>query len=174
MHQTKLKPRRAILPFSQPSERRALPINRPYVLFARKDESGSKKSTSERARIVIAEDDYLVATQMEDALMQAGFLPAAVVASAEEAVKAAVDNRVALVIMDIRLAGKRDGVDAAIELFQKHGMRCIFATAHVDAAVRQRAEDAHPLGWLQKPYSMTSLIELVREALGRLDDDSRE
>ena len=173
MHQTKLKPRYAVLPFSQPSERRALPINRPYVLFARNDESGSKKATSERTRIVIAEDDYLVATQMEDALMQAGFLPA-VVASAEEAVKAAVDNRVALVIMDIRLAGKRDGVDAAIELFQKHGMRCIFATAHADTAVRQRAEDAHPLGWLQKPYSMTSLIELVREALGRLDADSRE
>ena len=130
-----------------------------------------KKATSERTRIVIAEDDYLVATQMEDALMQAGFQPAAVVASAEEAVKAAVDNRVALVVMDIRLAGKRDGVDAAIELFQKHGMRCIFATAHVDAAVRQRAEAAQPLGWLQKPYSMTSLIELVREALGRLDDE---
>ena len=174
MHQTKLKPRHAVLPFSQPSERRALPINRPYVLFARNDESGSKKSPPEPTRILIAEDDYLVATQMEDALMQAGFQPAAVVASAEEAVKAAVDNRVALVVMDIRLAGKRDGVDAAIELFQKHGMRCIFATAHVDAAVRQRAEAAQPLGWLQKPYSMTSLIELVREALGRLDDESGE
>jgi two-component system, response regulator PdtaR len=174
LHQTKLKPRRAILPFSQPSERRALPINRPYVLFARNDESGSKKTTSERTRILIAEDDYLVATQMEDALTEAGFEAAVVVASAEEAVKAAVDNRVALVVMDIRLAGKRDGVDAAIELFQKHGMRCIFATAHVDAAVRQRAEAAQPLGWLQKPYSMTSLIELVREALGRLDADSRE
>ena len=152
MHQTKLKPRHAVLPFSQPSERRALPINRPYVLFARNDESGSKKSPPEPTRILIAEDDYLVATQMEDALTQAGFAPAAVVASAEEAVMAAVNYRVALVVMDIRLAGKRDGVDAA---------------------VRQRAEAAQPLGWLQKPYSMTSLIELVREALDRLDD-SRE
>jgi DNA-binding NarL/FixJ family response regulator len=97
-----------------------------------------------------------------------------VVASAEEAVKAAVDHRVALVVMDIRLAGARDGVDAAIELFQKHGLRCIFATAHADATVRQRAQAAEPLGWLQKPYSMTSLIEMVREALGRLDDGSRE
>jgi DNA-binding NarL/FixJ family response regulator len=162
------------LPFFQPGERRALPINRPYVLFARSDESGSKKSPPEPTRILIAEDDYLVATQMEGALTQAGFEPAAVVASAEEAVKAAVDHRVALVVMDIRLAGARDGVDAAIELFQKHGLRCIFATAHADATVRQRAQAAEPLGWLQKPYSMTSLIEMVREALGRLDDGSRE
>ncbi len=41
--------------------------------------------------------------------------------------------------MDIRLAGKRDGIDAAIELFRGLGIRCIFATARYDKEARERA-----------------------------------
>ena len=115
--------------------------------------------------MLIVEDDYLVAAQMEQALKEAGFDIAGVVVTAEEAIEVAVAERVSLVIMDIRLAGSRDGVEAAIELFSRHGIRSIFATAHGDAETRKRAEMAQPLDWLQKPYSMISLIESVRKSL---------
>ena len=52
--------------------------------------------------------------------------------------------------MDIRLAGTRDGIDAAIEIFETLGIRCIFATAHADPGVRSRAEKAVPLGLAAK------------------------
>jgi len=67
--------------------------------------------------------------------------------------------------MDVRLAGEHDGIHAAVEIFRKYGTRCIFATAHCDQYLLERAKLAMPLGWLQKPYSMLSLVNAVRRAL---------
>lgn len=89
--------------------------------------------------------------------------------TAEEAVALAIEERPFLAVMDIRLASKRDGIDAARELFQDLDIRCIFATAHDDAHTRARAEPFEPLGWLAKPYTMASLVALVGEALTRLN-----
>ena len=79
-------------------------------------------------------------------------------ASAEKALALAVAKPPALVIMDVRLRGRRDGIDAALELFSRHGIRVVFATAHDDGSVRRRARPASPLAWLPKPYSMASLV----------------
>jgi DNA-binding NarL/FixJ family response regulator len=67
--------------------------------------------------------------------------------------------------MDIRLAGDRDGVDAALEIFRTLGIRSLFASAHGDAQVRARAEAARPLGWVAKPYRVATLLAAVEEAL---------
>jgi two-component system, response regulator PdtaR len=120
--------------------------------------------------ILVVEDDYLVASDIESALLEAGFEVAGIATSAEEAVKLAASQHPILAVMDIRLAGRRDGVDVALELFAQHGIRCVFATAHYDQHVRARAAPAHPLGWVQKPYSMSVLIMHVRQALRDLED----
>jgi DNA-binding NarL/FixJ family response regulator len=117
------------------------------------------------ARILIVEDDYLVAVELENQLQEAGFQVVGIAATAEQAIQKAVVEQPALVIMDVRLAGPRDGVDAAIELSQKLGIRSIFATAHSDPHTRQRAEPAKAAGWLQKPYTFKAVIELIRTAL---------
>jgi hypothetical protein len=67
--------------------------------------------------------------------------------------------------MDIRLSGQRDGVDAAIDLFSLHGVRCVFATAHHAADTRLRAKPANPLAWVAKPYTMQALITVVRKVV---------
>jgi len=118
--------------------------------------------------ILIVEDEFLIAMQAEDALTDAGFTIAGTVASADDAIRMAAEHRPALAIMDIRLSGKRDGISAALELFAAHGIRCIFATAHADQEVMGRAGPANPLGWLQKPYSMASLVAAVERALEEL------
>ena len=82
----------------------------------------------------------------------------------------AASRHPALVLMDIRLAGTRDGIDAALDLSRTHGIRCVFATAHSDVDARMRALPADPLGWLQKPYTVASLVEMVRQALDQLRD----
>ena len=97
--------------------------------------------------------------------MAAGFEIAGVVNSADEAERVALSERPDLVVMDVRLVGKRDGIDAAIEIYRNAGIRSIFATAHADARTRNRAEAAKPLGWLAKPYGMESLAALVRDAV---------
>jgi DNA-binding response OmpR family regulator len=64
-----------------------------------------------------------------------------------------------------RLAGKRDGIDAAADLYRELGLRCLFATANDDRATRDRAERFAPPEWLAKPYTMGSLIAPVRQVL---------
>jgi DNA-binding NarL/FixJ family response regulator len=121
------------------------------------------------ARILIVEDDFLIAMEAENALLSAGFTVIGVATAADEALALARVDKPALAVMDVRLAGRRDGVDAAGDLFRELGVRCVFATAHDDQQVRARAELFEPLGWLTKPYTMTSLVRLVQAALSRPD-----
>jgi two-component system, response regulator PdtaR len=121
------------------------------------------------ARILVVEDDFLIAMQTETALSDAGFEVVGTAATAEEAISLAWEKRPVLAVMDIRLAGERDGIDAARQLFSEFNIRCIFATAHDDARTRERAEPFAPLGWLPKPYTARSLVALVAEAVSELD-----
>jgi DNA-binding NarL/FixJ family response regulator len=150
---------RDLLPPSQPRPTFS------HEVFSREDGTGAQRQPTAAAGILIVEDDFLVVTQLEAALGDAGFVIAGIAASADEALELAARQRPALCVMDIRLAGGRDGIDAALELLRLHGIRCIFATAHFDQEVRSRAAAADPLGWLQKPYTMVSLVAVVRRAL---------
>ena len=114
---------------------------------------------------MIVEDDFLIASEVEGALIEAGYEVVGIAASAEEAIELAAARRPLLAVMDIRLVGPRDGIDVALELFGTHGVRSIFATAHQTPETRQRAHPANPLGWVPKPYSMAALIEAVRQAI---------
>jgi DNA-binding NarL/FixJ family response regulator len=133
-------------------------------VFAAENTSGSDRSAVELTRIMIVEDDYLVSSEMERALIDDGFAVVGIAGSAEEAIALAAAEHPGLAVMDVRLGGPRDGIDAALELFRTLGIRCVFATAHHDAQARERARAANPLGWLQKPYTMRSLVEMVRSA----------
>jgi DNA-binding NarL/FixJ family response regulator len=129
----------------------------------------AEQEQQEPARILIVEDDFLIAMQTETALAEAGFHVVGTATTAEEAIILAREQRPSLAVMDIRLAGERDGVDAASQLFRELNIRCIFATAHEDPRTRERAEPYAPLGWLAKPYTMPSLVNLVAEGLSKLD-----
>jgi two-component system, response regulator PdtaR len=133
-------------------------------LLAADQSVGSRTGPREPDRILIIEDDLLIATQIETALTEAGFSIIGIATTGEEAIELAGKERPDLAIVDIRLAGDRDGVDTALELFRLHGVRCIFASAYSDHEARQRAEPSAPLGWLQKPYTMASLTNMVRTA----------
>ncbi len=158
-----------------PTATRQLRVSRwgPHVAFSPAEASSAAKAPREAPRILIVEDDYLNALQMEEALSRAGFNIAGVASSADEALQLAAAQRPALAVMDIRLMGNRDGIDAALELFARHGIRCVFATAHHTADTRARATPAKPLAWLAKPYTMSSLVDVVRRAFGELHGELR-
>jgi DNA-binding NarL/FixJ family response regulator len=108
---------------------------------------------------------------MEAALTDEGFEIAGTAATSIEALQLAAAQSPTLVVMDIRLAGDRDGIETALELFRLHGIRCIFASAHSDHDAQRRAAPAAPLGWLPKPYTMASLTTMVRAALSELRNE---
>ena len=136
------------------------------------DGGAAERESGDSGRILIVEDDFLIASQMEAALTDGGFEIAGTASTGKEALRLAHAESPMLVVMDIRLAGDLDGIDTALELFRLHGIRCIFASAYSDQEAQQRAAPAAPLGWLQKPYSMASLTAKVRAAVKELHSRS--
>jgi len=120
-------------------------------------------------RILIVEDNHFVAHQLENVLTDAGCEIADIVTTADDAVRAALERQAELVLMDIYLPGKRDGVDAAIEIFERCGVRGIFISAPADSAAERRAEAAWPLAWLPKPFSDKKLLATVESAIVKLE-----
>jgi two-component system, response regulator PdtaR len=132
------------------------------------EETRRMEGKQDPLRVLVVEDDFLIAMQSEVALTAAGFEVVGPATTAEQAVALAGEAQPTLAVMDIRLASTRDGIDAARQLYQDFAIRCIFATAHDDVHTRGRAEPYAPLGWLPKPYTTASLVSVVIEALAQL------
>jgi two-component system, response regulator PdtaR len=125
--------------------------------------------TRTQGRVLVVEDNVFVAHQCQCALTKAGYEVIAVVATADEAVEHALQRRPDMVLMDIYLLGPRDGVEAALEIFERSGIRSIYASAVSDAGMQARAALTHPLAWLPKPFSDRKLVATVNGALRELD-----
>jgi two-component system, response regulator PdtaR len=119
-------------------------------------------------KILVVEDQYFVAVDCELHLRSAGFECVGLATSALQALELAQTEQPDLVLMDIRLAGRADGVQAAIVLYERFGIRCLFASAHADSKVRMEAQRAQPLGWLDKPYTGEELIKAVRAGVAQV------
>lgn len=169
-----MRPRKSAMHCRQPADRLSKSRFSPRPVFARDEASGADQDTAELPRILIVEDDYLVASEVEGALVAAGFDVVGIANSAEEAIEIAATGRPALAVMDVRLIGPRDGIEAARELFWTHGIRSVFATAGHDTEARERAMPANPLGWIAKPYTMQSLIQFVRNAVRDLQNNTEK
>ena len=116
-------------------------------------------------QVLIVEDEFFVALDLETTLQKAGFEVVGVANNAADAVRLAEAHRPTVIIMDVRLSGERDGVDAAIEIFERFGIRSVFASAHHDPGTMARATRANAAGWLAKPYSSESLLAAVEAAI---------
>jgi DNA-binding NarL/FixJ family response regulator len=126
-----------------------------------------------RGRILIVEDEYFVALDIEDALSSVGFSIVGIATTAEDAIRLVEAEMPDMVLMDIRLAGARDGIDAAADIWGSFGIRSLFATAHSDAGTRARGNKAaSPLGWLTKPYSGNEVVLAVTEAIAKVRGSS--
>jgi two-component system, response regulator PdtaR len=122
-----------------------------------------------RCRVLVVEDNVFVAQQCQRALTKAGYEVTGIVSTAEEAVEHALQQRPDLVLMDIYLRGPRDGIEAALEIFERSNIRSIYASAVSDAEMQARALLAQPLAWLPKPFSDRKLVATVNVALRELD-----
>jgi two-component system, response regulator PdtaR len=138
----------------------------------RSESSTSTAGAPRRRRILVVEDDYLVALQFENALTEAGFDVVDIASTAEEAVQFVPEHQAELVLMDVRLAGPQDGIHAAGEILERFGIRSIFISAFADPATRARAEGANPVAWLTKPVSNQKLVAAVSAALRSIEGGS--
>jgi PAS domain S-box-containing protein len=118
-----------------------------------------------KATILIVEDEAIVAEDLSQKLGRLGYEVRGVTALGEEAVALARDRRPDLVLMDIRLQGRMDGVEAA-ELIRREGdLPVIFLTAHSDRPTLQRAKLTEPFGYILKPFEELELETHIEMAL---------
>lgn len=104
-------------------------------------------------RILVVEDKFFISLHIKELVQTLGHVVVATAVSADEAVKIAEIERPDVVLMDIRLIGPRDGIDAAEEIRRRFGIDSIFVTANTDAQTRERAQAVQPLGFLEKPLT---------------------
>lgn len=110
---------------------------------------------------MIVEDEIFVTFNMQHYLESAGHKVVGDAMTAEAAVERAGKLLPDMILMDIRLLSRRDGVDAAIAIRTRYGIRCIFVSAYADDETSTRAQAAEPLGFISKPFTRESLIEAV-------------
>lgn len=129
-----------------------------------------------RGRILIVEDQGIVATDIEACLEDSGFEVTAIASSMEDAIQEASNSRPDLVLMDIRIEGSADGIDAADRLYRDFGLPVIYLTAHDDQDTLSRARRTSPMAFLLKPFKPAELTSAVEIALdrSRLEQQARE
>jgi DNA-binding NarL/FixJ family response regulator len=126
--------------------------------FRQADTSRSEPGASQTRRVVIIEDELFVAMDIEAVVMKAGHEVVGFAGTAESAVAIVEQTKPDLVLMDIRLAGERDGIDAAIEIRERFGIPSLIISGNTDAEARERSKPARPIGFIAKPFDRNVLM----------------
>jgi DNA-binding NarL/FixJ family response regulator len=107
---------------------------------------------SSTPRALIVEDEALIAEELRERLSGIGFSVIAAVDNADESIAIATRERPVLVLMDIRLKGEKDGVQAAEEILQRVDASIVYLTAHSDRITVERARRTDHDGFILKPF----------------------
>lgn len=119
-----------------------------------------------KGTVLVVEDEALVGMELEEGLAQRGLLVPEVVTRGDQVLDAVARVKPDLLLMDIRIAGGLDGIQAAERVRQVSKVPIVFLTAYNDAATVARAQALHPEGFLVKPFSDEELTNLLRNLLG--------
>jgi PAS domain S-box-containing protein len=119
------------------------------------------------AKILIVEDEIIVAWDIKETLEKLGHTVVDLVVSGAEALGSAFNDSPDLVLMDIRLEGDIDGVTAGDEIYQQLKIPIVYLTAHADELTLARATKTSPFGYIIKPFQSQSLQSTIKIALQR-------
>jgi PAS domain S-box-containing protein len=117
------------------------------------------------ARILIVEDDRVVARDIQRQLGRIGHAVVGMTARGEDAPQLALNTRPELVLMDIRLEGAVDGIEAAQQIREYCLIPVVFLTAYADDETVRRASLTEPFGYLLKPFEDSQLRTVIEMAL---------
>lgn len=115
--------------------------------------------------VLIVEDEYLISLGLKAQIEDMGLKVCATADSADAAVIQAETHRPAIILMDVRLRGERDGVDAAQAIFHAVGSKIIFITGSREQKTIERIDQDHPFAVLFKPISDKQLHAAVHDAM---------
>jgi PAS domain S-box-containing protein len=120
-----------------------------------------------KRRILIVEDEGIVARDLARTLQRLGYAVPAIASSGDQAIKEAAESQPDLVLMDIKLKGEMDGIQAADRIRARFDVPVVYLTAYADEKTLQRAKITEPFGYVLKPFQETELLSVVEIALHR-------
>jgi PAS domain S-box-containing protein len=126
-----------------------------------------------KVRILLAEDERIVARDIAASLESLGYEVCASVPSGEEAIEKAERMRPDLVLMDIRLIGEMNGVESAGRIRQLFHIPVIYLTAHTDEETLRRAKITEPYGYILKPFEEREMHVAIEMALYKHESERR-
>jgi two-component system, cell cycle sensor histidine kinase and response regulator CckA len=126
------------------------------------------------ARILIVEDERIIARELKERLTHMGHVVVGSVATGEQAVEQARALDPDLVLMDIKLQGELDGIAAAAIIQRETGVPVVYLTAFADDATLERAKQTQPYGYVLKPFQERELHVCVEMSLHRHRQARRE
>jgi PAS domain S-box-containing protein len=124
-------------------------------------------------RILVVEDEAIVAKNIERGLKKLGYAVPALASSGEEAIEKATSTRPDLILMDIKLRGEMTGIEAAIAIRRRLDIPVVYLTAYADDATLSEAKTTEPVGYLVKPFEMRELHSTIEMALYRQEMENR-
>ena len=127
----------------------------------------------EKAKILIVEDNRIIAEDIKVKLGHMGYAVTAIATSGEEALEAVNIQIPDIALMDIRLGEGMNGIETAMQLKQKHQVSVIYLTAHADGDTVSRAKITEPYGYLVKPFGDSELQSAIEIALYKQQADRK-
>jgi diguanylate cyclase (GGDEF)-like protein/PAS domain S-box-containing protein len=121
--------------------------------------------------LMLVEDERIVAFDLKRQLQGFGYNVESVVASGEQAIIRAAENKPDLVLMDIHLEGHMDGIEAAATIRAHHQIPVVFLTAYAEDDTLRRALESRPFGYLIKPCEGRELHATIQMALARREEE---
>ena len=120
-----------------------------------------------KSRALIVEDEILIAEELKERLSLLGYSVIAAVGSADEGIAIATSERPDLVLLDIRLKGEKDGIQAAQEIHQKVDVPVVYLTAYSDRLTVDRIKGSEYDGFVLKPFRARELQSTIEIAIQR-------
>jgi CheY-like chemotaxis protein len=117
------------------------------------------------AQILVVEDEFIVAKDIQNRLKNMGYTVPTVTASGEEAIDKVGQTHPDLVLMDIMLKGAVDGIEAAEKIRSLFNVPVVYLTAYSDENTLSRARISEPFGYLLKPFEERELHTTIEMAL---------
>jgi CheY-like chemotaxis protein len=112
-------------------------------------------------RVLIIEDEALLAGMLEDVVRDAGHEVAGVSGDSAEAEALARREKPDVILMDVNIRGERDGVEIMARLKDEIPARVVFVTAYTDKASTARMQAVQPFAVLSKPYDESLIVETL-------------
>jgi CheY-like chemotaxis protein len=127
----------------------------------------------QKKRILVVEDEKVTAFMEQQVLINLGYNVPVVASSGDEAIQLARESRPDLILMDIDLAGRMDGIDTASRIKTEMNLPIVFLTGHSGTDVLARATLSNPAAYLIKPFDAHELRSTIEVSLNQHDLECR-